>query len=70
MTRHNGISDLEVPGSQLLELVAPLVGHRSLFKSRVESRLGQGGVHFVELPIEVSIQYYFGGWILPDDLLG
>ena len=64
MTRHNGISDLEVPGPQLVELVAPLVGHRSLFKSRGESSLGQGGVHFVELPIEVSTLYDFGGWIL------
>ena len=68
--RHNSIGDPEVPGPQLVELVAPLVGHRSLYKSRGESSLGQGGVHFIELPVEVSSHDDLGSWILPDDPLG
>ena len=63
-----GYSD--VPGPQLVQLVALLVGRRPLLESWGESSLGQGGVHFIELPVEVSTQYDLGGWVLPDDTLG
>ena len=51
-------------------MAALLVGRRPLFESWGESSLGQGGVHFIELPIEIPTQYDLGSWILPDDALG
>ena len=68
--RHNSIGDPEIAGPQLVKVAALLVGRRPFFKSRGESSLGQGGVHFIELPIEVSTQDDLGGLILPDDPLG
>ena len=68
--RHNRVGDPDVPGPQLVQLVALLVGRRPFLESWGESSLGQGCVHFVELPIKVPTQYDFGGWILPDDALG
>ena len=68
--RYDRISDPEIPGPQLVELVDLLVGRRSIHEHWSESSLGQGGVHFIELSIEISSQNDLGGWILPDDPLG
>ena len=67
--RHNRVGDPDVPGPQLVQRVALLVGRRPLPESWGEPSLGQGGVHFIELPVEVSTQYNFGCWILSDDAL-
>ena len=68
--RHNRVGDPDIPGPELVQLVALLVGRRPLPECWGESSLGQGGVHFIELPVEVSTQYDLGGWVLPDDTLG
>ena len=68
--RHDRVGDPDVPGPELVQLVALLVGCRPLPERWGESTLFQGGVHFIELPIEVSSKYDLGGWILPDDALG
>ena len=67
---HNRVDDPDVPGPKLVQLVALLVGRGPLPESWGESSLGQGGMHFIELPVEVPTQYDLGGWILPDDALG
>ena len=68
--RHNRVGDPDVPGPQLVQVAALLVGRRPFLESWGESSLSQGCVQFVELPIEVPTHYDFGGWILPDDALG
>ena len=68
--RHNRVGDPDVPGPEIVQMVALLVGRRPLPESWGEPSLGQGGVQFVELPVEVSTQDNLGGWILPDDALG
>ena len=68
--RHNRGGDPDVPGPELVQLVALLVGRRPLPERGDESSLCQGGVHFIELPVEVSTQYDLGSWVLPDDALG
>ena len=66
---HNRVSDPDVPGPELVELVAPLISRRPLSEGWGESSLGQGGVHFIELPIEIPTQNDLGGWVLPNDAL-
>ena len=68
--RHDRVGDPDVPGPELVELVAPLISRRPLSEGWGESSLCQGGVHFVELPIEVPSQNDLGGRILSDDALG
>ena len=62
-----GYSD--VPGPQLVQLVAPLMGRRSLSQCRFETGLHKGGVHFVELPIQIPAQDNLSSWVLPNDAL-
>ena len=66
----NAVHDRYVPGPELVELVAPLISRRPLSEGWGESSLCQGGVHFIELPIEVPSQNDLGGWILSDNALG
>ena len=66
---HNRVGDPDVSRPELVQLVALLMGRRPLPESWGESSLCQGGVHFIELPVEVSTQYDLGGWVLPDDTI-
>ena len=76
MVRHIGyqvsyhsIGYSDVPGPHLVQLVALLVGHRSLSQCRCKPGLCQGCVHFTELSVEVSAQDNLGGRVLPNDAL-
>ena len=59
----------DVPGPHLVQLVAPLVGRRSLSQCRCEAGLHKGGVHFVELPIQIPAQDNLSSCVLPNDAL-
>ena len=76
MVRHIGyqvsyhsIGYSDVPGPQLVQLVAPLVGRRSPSQCRCEAGLYQGDVHFVELPVQIPAQDNLSSWVLPNDAL-
>ena len=67
---HNCVGDLEVPDSQLVELVAVSVG--GLFRSQIGGKPGYGqeGVHFAELAVQVSSYYNLRACILLHYVLG
>ena len=67
---HDGVEDTQVPGPQLVQLVAVSVGGDPVPQGRDEPSPSRLGVHFVELPIEVASDDDLSGLVLLDDVLG